>query len=428
MVDILRGLTGILGLMAIAWAFSRNRRGIDWTQVALALLMQVILAVCILYVPFIGRFIGFIGDIFVKILAFTGEGSAFLLGDLVDLSKTPYIFVFQVLPVTIFFAALTSVLYYYGIIQKVVAWIALGLRKILYISGAEGLVVAGNIFLGQTESPLLTKKYLPSMTASELFLVMTSGMATIAGGVMAAYISLLGGADPAAQALFAKHLISASVMAAPGAIIMAKIIFPQTEKVEKLAKISNDSVGANFFDALSNGTAEGIKLAVNIAGMLLVIIAMVAMLNFVLGDLVGDWTGLNALVVKWSGGQFDKFTLEYILSLFFTPVTWLMGVPKGDVGLAASLLGKKLALNEFVAYGDFNALKNAGAFMHDKSIIMITYFLCGFANLSSIGIQIGGIGSLAPGKKLFLTQYGLLAVVSATLASCLSATIVGTMI
>ncbi len=427
-MDILRGFIGIVGLLAIALLFSRNRKGIDWTQISLALLMQVILAVAILYVPFIGTFIDFIGRIFIKILAFTGEGSRFLLGDLVDLSKSPYIFLFQVLPVTIFFAALTSILYFYGIIQTVVAWIAFILRKVLYISGAEGLVVAGNIFLGQTEAPLLTKKYLPAMTDSELFLVMTSGMATIAGGVMAAYISMLGGADPAAQALFAKHLISASVMAAPGAIIMAKLIFPEREKVDTTTKVSNDSVGANFFDALSNGTTEGVKLAVNIAGMLLVIIALVAMVNYALGDMIGRWTGLNDLVAAWSDGQFTKFTLEYILSLVFTPITWLMGVPAADIPLAASLLGKKMAMNEFVAYGDFNALKNAGAFAMDKSIIMITYFLCGFANLSSIGIQIGGIGSLAPGKKLFLTKYGLLAVVSATLASCLSATIIGIMI
>lgn len=428
MIDILRGLGGIAGLIIIAWAFSRNRKAINWTQVALALLMQVLLAVAILYGPFVSVIIEGAGNIFIKILAFTGEGSAFLLGDLVDLTKTPYIFMFQVLPVTIFFAALTSVLYYYGIVQKVVSWVAFVLRKVLFISGAEGLVAAGNIFLGQTEAPLLTKKYLPTMTLSEMFLVMTAGMATIAGGVMAAYISMLGGNDPAAQSLFAKHLISASVMAAPGAILMSKIFFPQTEKVEAEVKVANDSVGSNFFDALSNGTAEGIRLAVNIAGMLLVIIALVAMINFVLGDMIGDWTGLNALVHEWSGGNFDKFSIEYVLSLVFTPLAWIMGVPTADASLAASLLGKKMALNEFVAYGDLNVLKNAGAFAYDKSIIMTTYFLCGFANLSSVGILIGGLGSLAPDKKLFITQYGMLAMIAATLASCLSATIVGAMI
>ncbi len=424
----LRGFIGILGLIAIGFAFSRNRRAINWKQIGLALLMQIILGVLILFVPFVGTAVEFIGEIFIKILDFTKAGSSFLLGDLVDLTKIGYIFAFQVLPITVFFAALTSILYFYGVIQKVVAGIAYVLRKVLYISGSEGLVVAGNIFLGQTESPLLTKKYLPHMTNSEMFLVMVAGMATIAGGVMAAYIMMLGGTDPAAQVKFAKHLISASVMAAPGAIIAAKLIFPETEEVKKEIEVSNDSVGHDFFDALSNGTAEGIKLAVNIAGMLLVIISLVAMLNFFLGDMIGHWTGLNNVIARWTDGRFDSLSMEYILSLVFTPVSWLVGVAKEDLGLTSLLMGKKIAINEFVAYADLTALKNAGAFTYDRSIVMATYLLCGFANFSSVGILIGGIGSLAPGKKLFLTKYGLLAVMGASIASCLSATIVGTMI
>lgn len=425
---ILRGFIGILGLMFIAFLFSRNRRGIDWTQVAVGLLLQVVLAVSILYIPWVGNFIELMGRIFVKILDFTKAGSNFIFGDLVDLTKTGYIFAFQVLPVTIFFAALTSILYFYGIIQKVVSLIAFVLRKLLYISGAEGLVAAGNIFLGQTESPLLTKKYLPTMTDSELFLVMTSGMATIAGGVMGAYILMLGGGDRLATIIFAKHLISASVMAAPGAIIMAKILFPEREKVVSVAKVSNSSVGANFFDALSNGTTEGIKLAVNIAGMLLVIISLVAFVNYILGGVIGEWTGLNNVIARTSGGHFSSFSIEYMLSWVFTPIAWLIGVGKEDIGIIASLLGKKLAINEFIAFADLSALKEAGTFSSARSVVIATYMLCGFANLSSIGIQIGGIGCLAPNKKLFLTQYGLLAVVGATLASCLSATIIGIMI
>lgn len=428
LVTVLRGFLGILALIFIAYLFSRNRRAVDWTQIVVALLLQLVLGVAILYVPFVGNFIEVLGRCFVKILDFTHVGSKFLFGDLVDVNKVGYIFVFKVLPVTVFFAALTSILYFYGVIQWVVGWIAWGLRKLLYISGAEGLVAAGNIFLGQTESPLLTKKYLSGMSDSELFLVMVSGMATIAGGVMAAYILMLGDGDPQATVIFAKHLISASVMAAPGAVVIAKIIFPETGAVRKEAKVSNDSVGANFFDALSNGTIEGVKLAVNIAGMLLVIIALVAFLNYLLGGLIGRYTGLNEWILAFSGGRFDGLSLEFIMSLVFTPVAWLIGVAREDVPLVAALLGKKIAINEFVAYADLAAYKEAGFFVYQRSIVIATYLLCGFANLASIGIQIGGIGSLAPNKKLFLTRFGLLAVVGATLVSCMSATLIGILI
>lgn len=242
---------------------------------------------------------------------------------------------------------------------------------------------------------------------------------------MAAYIMMLGGHDPEATVLFAKHLITASVMAAPGAIVMAKIIFPETEEVQAAAKISNDSVGSNFFDALSNGTAEGVQLVINMSAMLLVIISLMAGINFVLGGMLGEWTGLNGWIANVTNGQFDSLSVEYVLSLIFTPIAWLVGVAKEDLGLVASLLGKKLAINEFVAYADLNTLKDAGVFFSQRSIVLSTYLLCGFANFSSIGILIGGLGALAPNQKLFITQYGLLAVASATLASCMSATIIG---
>lgn len=425
---IFRGIIGIIGLMAIALAFSRNRKAIKWNRIALALLMQVALAVAILYIPFVEHTIEALGRGFIKLLDFTKAGSTFLLGGLVDMKQSGYIFLFQVLPSAIFFAALTSIMYYYGIIQRIVSAIAYVLRKTLGISGAEGLVTAGNIFLGQCESPLLTKKYLPSMSSSELFLVMTSGMATIAGGVMSAYILMLGSGDSQATLLFAKHLISASVLAAPAAIIMAKIIFPETQQGASDVKITKESVGSNLFDALSNGTLDGLRLVVNIAALLLVFIAMIAMLNYCLSEFVGSWTGLNALITSWSGGQFTTLSLEYIFSLAFTPVAWLIGVQAGDIPLVASLLGKKLAINEFVAYVDLNTLKNSGAFLSERSIILSTYVLCGFANISSIGMLIGGIGSLAPNKKEFIARYGTTALVAATLASCLSATIIGMLI
>ena len=245
---------------------------------------------------------------------------------------------------------------------------------------------------------------------------------------MAAYILMLGDGDPQATVIFAKHLISASVMAAPGTVVIAKIIFPETGAVRKEAKVSSDSVGANCFDALSNGTIEGVKLAVNIAGMLLVIIALVAFLNYLLGGLIGRYTGLNEWILAFSGGRFGGLSLEFIMSLAFTPVAWLIGVAREDVPLVAALLGKKIAINEFVAYADLAAYKEAGAFVYQRSVIIATYLLCGFANLASIGIQIGGIGSLAPNKKLFLTRFGLLAVVGATLVSCMSATLIGILI
>ncbi|MGL5317416.1 MAG: NupC/NupG family nucleoside CNT transporter, partial [Bacteroidales bacterium] len=422
--SLLRGLLGIFSLLCIAVLFSRNRRAINWKQVGVGLLLQITLAVGILYVPFVGMFFETFGKVFVKILDFTKAGTSFLLGDLVDLNKTGYIFLFQVLPTIIFFSALTSLLYYLNIIQKVVVVIAWALKKVLNISGAEGLTVSANIFLGQTEAPLMSKKYLPEMTRSEIFLVMTAGMATIAGGVLAAYIGLLGGGDPVARLMYAKYLLSASVMAAPAAIVFSKILMPQTEKTNDGLVVSSESVGSNALDAISNGGAEGVKLAVNVAAMLLVFIAFVTFANYLLGGLIGRFTGLNEWVIGFTDGQFQQFNLEFILGMLFTPLAWLMGVGSADVPLVAGLLGKKLIINEFVAYADFVALKDAGSFLEQKSIIMVTFILCGFANISSIGIQIGGIGSLAPNKREWLTQYGPLAMVAGALSSCMSATIV----
>lgn len=426
-MTILRGILGIVGLIFIAWLFSRNRKGVNWVQIGKTFLLQVIIAVSIIYIPFINTVIGAIGEGFIKLLQFAGEGSKFLFGDFVDLSKFGFVFVFQVLPVTIFFSALTSLLYYYGIIQKAVKGIGYVFTRILGLSGAEGLVTAGNIFLGQTESPLLTKKYLPNMTDSEMFLVMVGGLSTIAGSVMGAYIMMLGKGDPVQSLLYAKHLVAASVLAAPAAIIMSKILFPEKSKVVKEIEISSDSVGANFFDALSNGTNDGVRMAVGIASMLLVIISVVAMLNFVVSDLVGDWTGLNAWVLEATDGRFQSFSIEYIFSILFTPIVWLMGVTTNDVPLVAKLLGQKVVLNEFIAYTSLAEMKDV-LLTNSRSIMMSTYMLCGFANFSSIGIIIGGVGFLAPTKRLFITKYGLLALVGGTLAGCLSATLIGIII
>lgn len=424
LINLLRGLLGVIVILAIAYFMSRDRKRINFVQVGKALLLQFVFCLIILFVPGVDAFFSIVGKGFVVMLNSASQGASFLFGDLVNTQKVGYIFAFQVFPVTLFFAALTSLLYYYGIIQWVINWIALGLRKVLNITGSEGLVSAGNIFLGQTEAPLLTKKHLPSMTQSETFLVMVSGMATVAGGVMAAYIIMLGNGDPVETAKFTKHLLTASVMAAPGAIALSKMLFPEKETPVEKVEIEKESLGGNFFEALFNGIAEGTKLVVNIAAMLLVIIAIVALINFFL-RLIGDYSGLNHWIEAWSKGKSSALSLEFMMGLVLTPLTWLFGVDWADASTVGSLLGLKISLNEFVAYMKLDEWRDAGRFMQDKSIVMATYMLCGFANLSSIGIQIGGIGILAPGKRPFITQYGMLAMLTAALVSCLSGVFIG---
>jgi CNT family concentrative nucleoside transporter len=388
------------------------------------LAIQVLLAVGVLYVPFIRTGFEFFGQIFVKILDFTKAGSEFLLGDLMDENTYGFIFLFQVLPTIIFFSALTSLLFYWGIIQKVVYGLAWVFTRALKISGAEALSVAGNIFLGQTESPLMIKAYLEKMSKSEILLVMTGGMATLAGGVLAAYIALLGGNDPVLRLEFAKHLLAASVMAAPAAIVFSKMLVPPTEAINKQIEVSKEKIGSNVLDAITNGTTEGVKLAVNVAAMLLAFIAFIAMFNFIVGK-IGQWTTLNDLIVEGTNGRYDGLSLQFILGYTFAPLMWLIGVGAEDVVVVGRLLGEKLILTEFIGYISLAELKSAGIFTHPKSIIMATYILCGFANFSSIGIQIGGIGALAPGRRVLLSKYGVPALIAGTLASLMSATIIG---
>lgn len=425
-LSLLRGLIGMSSLLLIGFLFSKNRKSIDWRGVIIGLSIQILLAVGVLYIPVVQGFFEFFGKVFVKILDFTRDGSSFLLGDLLDTNTFGYIFAFQVLPTIIFFSALTSLLFYLGIIQKVVFALAWVMTKAMNISGAESLSVAGNIFLGQTESPLMIKEYLEKMNRSEVFLVMTGGMATLAGGVLAAYIEFLGGNDPVQRLMFAKHLLSASVMAAPGAVVISKILIPQTEPINSDVIITKDKVGANILDAISNGTTQGLKLAVNVGAMLLVFIAVMAFINYIMDGFIGRYTGLNKLVSNITDGQFTGFNLQFILGYLFSPLMWLIGVCKEDMTLVGRLLGEKVIINEFIGYASLASLKSSAAFTQGKSIIMATYMLCGFANFSSIGIQIGGIGSLAPSKKVWLSEFGLRALLAGTLASLMSATIIGT--
>ena len=429
-VSILRGIIGVLLVIAIAYVFSEKRSKISWKVVGYGLVFQISLAFLILNpfgISFLEYFrLGFeiLGKVFVAILDFSSAGASFLFGSFLDTEKHGFLFAFQVLPTIIFFSALTSLLFYLGIIQKVVYLLALLMTKLLKLSGAESLSVAGNIFLGQTESPLMIKAYLSKMSRSELLLVMTGGMATLAGGVLAAYIAFLGGNDPSERLIFAKHLLAASFMAAPGAVIISKILIPQTEKIDSNIEVPKEKIGSNILDAISNGTIEGLKLAVNVASMLLVFIAFLAMANFILLK-IGSLTGLNSFISEFSNGQFNEFSLQVILGYFFAPLMWLLGVCSEDITLVGRLIGEKLIMTEFIGYISLGDLKSAGAFTEEKSITMATYMLCGFANFASIGIQIGGIGSLAPTKRKLLSELGLKALLAGTLASLLSATIVG---
>ena len=424
-----RGVLGMVVILLIAFLFSSNRRAINWRTVGIGLSIQLLLAIGILKVGFIQKAFDFAGSVFVLILDFTKAGSQFLLGNLLDTNTFGYIFVFQVLPTIIFFSALTSLLFYLGVIQIVVRGMAWALSKLLNISGAESLSVTGNIFLGQTEAPLMIKAYLSKMTRSEILLVMIGGMATVAGGVMAAYIQYLGGDDPEMRLLFARHLLAASVMAAPGAIVVSKILCPQTEQFSNDSHVSMENVGSNVLDAIANGTTEGLKLAANVAAMLLVFVAMIAMINYILHWMgyMGDLNGFNAANTPYKEG----LSLEMILGTIFSPVMWLIGIAKEDVMLMGQLLGVKLASSEFVAYTQLGILKDMASqphLMYNKSIMIATYMLCGFANFASIGIQIGGIGALAPNQRKTLSEFGLKAVLGGSLASLMSATIAGMII
>ncbi|MGK0429697.1 MAG: CNT family concentrative nucleoside transporter, partial [Psychroserpens sp.] len=437
-----RGALGMLTLLCIAFLFSSNRKGINWKTVGLGLLFQLIIAIGVLKVEFIKSAFEVIGKGFIAILGFTQAGSEFLFGGMLDINSFGFIFAFQVLPTIIFFSALTSVLFYLGLIQKVVKGMGWLLSKVLGISGAESLSVAGNIFLGQTEAPLLIKAYLEKMNKSEILLVMIGGMATVAGAVLAAYIGFLGGEDEALQLFYAKHLLAASVMAAPGAIVISKILFPQTEAINTDVNVSQEKIGSNILEAIANGTTEGLRLAVNVGAMLLVFVAFIAMINGILGGVAGfDGFSIEALNINWhftslneviaQNTPYDSLSLEFLLGYIFAPLMWLIGIATEDMALMGQLLGIKLAASEFIGYIQLAELKNVANATHlkyEKSIIMATYMLCGFANFASIGIQIGGIGSLAPGQRKQLSKFGMKALLGGTLASLISATIAGMII
>lgn len=436
-MEYLRALIGLAVLVGIGYLMSSDRRKVKWRIVWAGLLIQIVFGALIGYVPFVEDLFGIISKGFVTFLNFGLKGGEFLYGDLAKNSDAVpgarhglgFLFVFQALPTVIFFSAVTAGLYYLGILQKIVWVFAWVMTKAMKLSGAESLSAAGNIFLGQTEAPLLVRPFIAKMTQSELNCLMVGGMATIAGSVLGAFVSFLGGGDPVEQARFATYLLSASIMNAPAAIIMAKLFLPESEpeKIDQSMKVNKESLGVNFVDSLATGASDGVKLALNIGGMLLAFIAIIFALNWILVDGIGEITGLNAFVISSTDGAFDGFSLQYILGQVFRPFAFIMGVDWSETIKVGSLLGQKTVINEFVAYLSLADMKAAGM-LSDKAIVISTYALCGFANFSSIAIQIGGIGGMAPNRSADISRLGLRALMAATLATMMTATIAGVLL
>ena len=433
-MDYIRAVIGLAVLIGIAWLLSSNRKRVSWRLVGVALLFQIIIALMISEVEFVKKAFDAVSQGFVTFLGFALDGAEFLYGDLSknsDASDEPvkhslgFLFAFQALPTVIFFSAVTAGLYYLGILQKIVYGFAWLMAKTMRLSGAESMSAAGNVFLGQTEAPLLVKPFISKMTKSELLCLMTGGMATIAGSVLGAYVSFLGGGDPAQQAKFATYLLSASIMNAPAAILMAKVFLPEgePEKIDTTLKVNKDQIGVNVIDALAGGASDGLKLALNIGAMLLAFIAVIYALNWILLG-VGDVTGLNAEIFASTNGVFEGLNLQYILGQIFRVFAFVMGVEWSETLQVGSLIGQKTVINEFIAYLDLSDMKAQGV-LSEKSIIISTYALCGYANFSSIAIQIGGIGGLAPNRQGDLSKLGLKALAAATLATMMTATIAG---
>ena len=424
-MEYLRGALGLAVIVMIAYLFSNNKRKIDWRLVAIGILLQLIFGFLITKVEFVRLGFELLSEGFVKFLSFSEAGATFIFGDLAG-NTFGFIFAFKVLPTIIFFSTVSAGLYYLGILQKIVFGIAWVMARTMRLSGPESLSAAGNIFLGQTEAPLLVRPFIPTMSKSELMCLMTGGMATIAGGVLAGYVAFLGGDSLEEQSKFAAYLLGASIMNAPAAIVMSKIFVPETEKeiVQDKLEVNKEAMGVNLIDAMSIGAAEGLKLALNVGGMLLAFIAVIAAINYGLSGLIGEYTGLNAFVQSSTNGQFNGFSLEYVFGQVFRVFAWVIGVDWVDTLQVGSLLGQKTVINEFVAYLSLAEMKEAGT-LAPKSIVIATYALCGFSNFSSIAIQLGGISIIAPNQQGNLSRLGFLALAAASLACLMTATVAG---
>jgi len=431
-MDYLRALGGLIFIVGIAYLFSTNRKAVDWKLVLAGIGMQIVFGLLIAKVPAVQGAFEYVSAQFMTFLSFAQKGAEFLYGDLSKNSNGDptvkhslgFLFAFQTLPTVIFFSAVTAGLYYLGVLQKIVYGFAWLMTRTMRMSGAESLSVAGDVFMGQTEAPLLVKPFIPGMTRSELHCLMTGGMATIAGSVFGAYVSFLGGADKAEQTRFATYLLTASIMSAPAAVVLAKLFLPETEPIDKSMHLSKDQVGVNLIDAVATGAADVLKLALNIGAMLLAFTAVIYAVNWVLVDFVGHYTGLNDFVVSSTQGTFDGFSLQYILGQVFRVFAFFIGVDWSESLYIGSLLGQKMVINEFVAYYDLGNMKAAGM-LSDKAVLIATYALCGFANFASIAIQIGGTGGMAPSRQQDISRLGMRAMIAATLATMMTATIAG---
>lgn len=421
-----RGLLGVFGLIGILYVLSRNRRAINWRLVGAGLLLQLTFALLVLKVPQVSWGFDQFAQIFTYIIEWSEYGAGFLLGDMATSKAPAYIFAFRVLPTVMFYSALSAILFYYGVMQKIVFGIAWVLTKSMGLSGPESFAAAANVFIGQTEAPLVIKPYLAGMSRSELLCLMVGGMANIAGGVFAAYVGFLGGSDPEHQLYIARHLLSASIMSAPASVLCAKMLLPETEKqgIEKLTHTSTRS-GENLLDAIATGTTDGLRLAVNVGAMLIVFTALVYMMNWLLMHTVGEWTGLNETIKVYTNNRFEGLTFTYLMGLMFAPIAWLIGVPMQDVTLVGQLLGMKTMINEFVAFSALGDMQAQNLGLSPRSVTIALYALCGFANFASIGIQIGGIGALAPQQRTALTELGYWALVGGSISCFLTASFAG---
>lgn len=427
LMNVSRGALGMLFLIFVCWLLSNNRRAINWRLVLLGIVAQVAFALGVLKVNIIRELFGWLSKQFISLINIGHKGIEFIFGNLADPSGNwAYIFAVQVLPNIIFFAALSSMLYYLGVLQWIVYFFAWLLKK-LGISGPESVSTAANIFLGQTEAPLMIRPFLDKLTRSEMLLIMVGGMANTAGSVLAAYVGFLGGDDPGQQQYFAVHMMSQSIMSAPAAIVVAKILFPQTQPFMTQLKVPREKIGDNFLDAISLGTTDGLKLAVNVGAMLIVFTALMYLCNWILGS-IGYWFNFNDDVARFSNGRYDSLSLQMILGYVFSPLAWMIGVPSNEMIQVGQLLGEKTILNEFVAYISFGAMKTNGSLTDPKSILIATYALCGFANFASIGIQIGGISQLAPNQRKNLTELGIKALIGGTIACLMCGCIAGALI
>jgi len=422
--NILRGILGMFFLILVCFLLSNNRRAINWRLVMIGIVAQVMFALGVLKVNVVKLFFGWISRQFVEVINIGHKGIEFIFGKLADPSGGwAYVFAVQVLPNIIFFAALSAMLYYLGILQKVVYLFAYLLKK-LGISGPESVSTAANIFLGQTEAPLMIRPFLDRMTRSEMLCIMVGGMANTAGSVLAAYVGFLGGNDPVQQQYFALHMLSQSIMSAPAAIVVSKILYPQTEEIMSELKVPREKLGDNFLDAISLGTTDGLKLAVNVGAMLLVFTALMYLCNYLLGS-IGYWFNVNDDITRITGNHYNALSLQMLLGYLFAPVAWLIGVSSTEMVQVGQLLGEKTILNEFVAFVSFGDMKKTGTIASPKSILIATYALCGFANFASIGIQIGGISQLAPNQRRNLTELGIKALIGGTIACLMCGCIAG---